>query len=189
MKSQFPLLGSYLDKFATVPGPEAKRFAALFMWLRTPGLEPVVDQGLGREKPIIEQDTYRDNWWCSAAYTTSAAANESEEDDGPPSFTAEDEYVPGFLSSAETAAAAREHAVLNSFGAAPNYIARQAIQWANTNPTDPRVPEALHLAVNSTRYGCTDKNTGRWSKAAFDLLHRRYGNSVWATKTKYWFKD
>jgi len=24
----------------------------------------------------------------------------------------------------------------------------------------------------ATRYGCTDKETGRWSKAAFDLLHQ-----------------
>jgi len=74
-------------------------------------------------------------------------------------------------------------------GAAPNYIAEQAIKWANANPTDPRIPEALHLAVTTTRFGCTDKNTGRWSKAAFDLLHRKYPNTSWARKTKYWFKD
>jgi hypothetical protein len=50
------------------------------------------------------------------------------------------------------------------------------------------VPEALHLAVKSTRYGCTDKETGRWSKAAFDLLRRKYPNSTWAKQTPYWFK-
>ncbi len=187
MKSSFPGLASYLDKFASTQTPEAKRFAAIFMWLRTPGLEPVVDWGLGREKPIAEHDTYRDNWWCSAAYP--GIATESEDKDALPSFTAEDKSTPGFLTAAETAAATREYAIINGFGAAPNYIARQVIQWANTSPTDPRVPEALHLAVNSTRYGCSDKNTGRWSKAAFDLLHRRYSNSVWAKKTKYWFKD
>jgi hypothetical protein len=187
MKKYFSGATVYLEKFEAVQQPEAKRFAAIFMWLRTPGLEPGVDQGLGREKPVGEQDTYRDNWWCSAAYPGTAAKPEDEET--LPSFTAEDSHVPAFLTSAETAAAAREYAVLNSFGAAPNYLARQVIQWANTNPTDPRVPEALHLAVNSTRYGCSDKNTGRWSKAAFDLLHRRYGTSVWAKKTKYWFKD
>jgi hypothetical protein len=49
------------------------------------------------------------------------------------------------------------------------------------------VPEALHIAVTSTRYGCTDKDTGRWSKAAFQLLHKRYPKSEWAKKTPYWF--
>ena len=186
MKKHFSVVTLYLEKFEAAQQPEAKRFAAIFMWLRTPGLEPVVDRGLGREKPVAEQDTYRDNWWCSAAFTASEIPNE---ENAIPSFAAEEKYSPAFLTASETAAAAREYATLNSFGAAPNYLARQAIQWSNTNPTDPLAPEALHLAVNSTRYGCTDKNTGRWSKAAFDLLHRRYGNSVWAKKTKYWFKD
>jgi len=74
-------------------------------------------------------------------------------------------------------------------GAAPNYIAQQVIQWANRTPDDPRVPEALHLAVTTTRFGCTDENTGRASKAAYDLLHRKYPNTPWAKKTKYWFNN
>ena len=189
MKKHFSAASVYLEKFEPAQQPEAKRFAAIFMWLKMPGLEPVVDRGLGREKPVAEQDTYRDNWWCSAAFTASETPTHSEEENAILSFTAEDKHAPAFLAASETAAAAREYATLNSFGAAPNYLARQAIQWSNTNPTDPLAAEALHLAVNSTRYGCTDKNTGRWSKAAFDLLHRRYGNSVWAKKTKYWFKD
>ena len=189
MKKYFSAATVYLEKVESAQQPEAKRFAAIFMWLKMPGLEPVVDRGLGREKPVAEQDTYRDNWWCSAAFTATETPNGTEEENAIPSFTAEDKHSSAFLTASEAAAAAREYAALNSFGAAPNYLARQVIQWANTNPTDPLVPEALHLAVNSTRYGCTDKNTGRWSKAAFDLLHRRYGNSVWAKKTKYWFKD
>ena len=94
-----------------------------------------------------------------------------------------------FLSAAEKAAAEREWTTLDSVGAGPNYIVDQVIKWANANPNDPRVPEALHLAVTTTRYGCGDKETGRWSKAAFDLLHRKYPNTTWAKKTPYWFKD
>ena len=85
--------------------------------------------------------------------------------------------------------AQRQHSLVQKLGNAPNYLCRTAIDWANKNPTDPRSPEALHLAVKSTRYGCTDKETGRWSKAAFDLLHKRYPNTNWAKETKYWFKD
>lgn len=187
LKTLIPSLTSSLDKFALAQRPEAKRFAAIFMWLKTPGMEPVVDQGLGRQGVLTAQDTYRDNWWCSAAYPS--IATEPEDADSLPSFTADKKYEPPFLSASQRAAATREYSIISRFGAAPNFLARQVIQWANTNPTDPRVPEALHLAVNTTRFGCTDKDTGRWSKSAFDLLHRRYGNTTWARKTKYWFKD
>jgi hypothetical protein len=60
--------------------------------------------------------------------------------------------------------------------------------WAQRTSDDPRVPEALHLAVRATRFGCTDADTGTFSKAAFDLLHQRYPKSSWAQKTKYWYK-
>ena len=187
LKTLIPSLAASLDRFAPAPRPEAKRFAAIFMWLKTPGMEPVVDQGLGRQGVITAQDTYRDNWWCSAAFP-STGTNPAD-DDSLMSFTADNKYEPPFLTVAERTAAAREYSMTSSFGAAPNFLAQQVIQWANSNPTDPRVPEALHLAVNATRYGCTDKDSGRWSKSAFDLLHRRYGNTTWARKTKYWFKD
>ncbi len=94
---------------------------------------------------------------------------------------------PEFLSSSR-ALAASQFAALQALGTAPNYFCRIAIAWTEKNPADPRAPEALHLAVRSTRFGCTDDQTGRWSKAAYDLLHRRYPNTTWAKNTKYWFK-
>jgi hypothetical protein len=36
--------------------------------------------------------------------------------------------------------------------------------------------------VNATRYGCSDTDTGKYSKQAFELLHRRYAKSEWAGK-------
>jgi hypothetical protein len=41
--------------------------------------------------------------------------------------------------------------------------------------------------VRASRYGCNDDKTGDVSKRAFDLLHRRYRNTEWATKTPYWY--
>ena len=96
--------------------------------------------------------------------------------------------VPEFLRGSKTLSIS-QLAALQALGTAPNYLCRMAIAWAEKNPADPRSPEALHLAVRSTRYGCTDKETGRWSKAAYDLLHQRYPNTTWAKNTKYWFKD
>jgi hypothetical protein len=172
LRAQVPALTALLNEYSSATQPDAKLFSAIYAWLKFPGLEPVVDGGIGRETALNEQDSYRDNWWC--AFITSEAKNSS---------------APAFLKPAEVQMAAKESATLSALGPGPNYLCKQTVQWANKNPTDPRAAEALHLAVVSTRYGCTDKETGRWSKAAFDVLHRRYPNSSWAKKTPYWFKE
>jgi len=65
---------------------------------------------------------------------------------------------------------------------------REANRWAVTPAEDPRSPEAWHLAVRATRYGCMDEQNGEVSKTAFQLLHRQWPKSVWAEKTPYWFR-
>jgi hypothetical protein len=181
-----PQLAESLSTYQLSTDPDEKKFAAIFAWLKAPGLEPVVDAGIGREMPLMEQDSYRDNWWCTS-YIVPATAEENSE---VVQFTATTTNPPPrFLSPQEVERGAKEWAALRALGTAPNYISKQVIQWANTHPNDPRVPEALHLAVKTTRYGCTDKDTARWSKAAYDLLHRKYPNSPWTKKTPYWFKD
>lgn len=184
LKAAVPELTPLLDTYATTRDPAAKKFAAIYAWLKFPGLEPVVDTGLGRQIPLDEQDSYRNNWWCTAAFPTPETSSEKS-----PSGMSGEDRIPVFLTAVQRATAEKQYATLATFGAAPNYLAREVVAWATKNPGDPRVPEALHLAVKTTRYGCTDKQTGRWSKAAYDFLHRRYPNSAWAKQTPYWFKD
>lgn len=178
LKTLVPEMAPALDSFLSNRQPDAKKFTAIYTWLKFPGLEPVIDIGVGRGTPLGEQDSYRDNWWCRAAFQEKKAA-----------VTADEPSAPIFLSPQQKAVAQRESAALAALGAAPNYLARQVVDFATRNPTDPRVPEALHLVVQSTRYGCTDKQTGRWSKTAYDLLHHRYPNNAWTKKTPYWFKE
>lgn len=184
--SLVPELSTLLNSYLTTAPADEKKFAAIYVWLKTPGLEPIVDAGFGRETPLTEQDSYRDNWWCTS-YIVPATAEENREviqftavTSGPP---------PRFLSPAQVAQGEKEWIAVRALGTAPNYISKQVIQWANTHRNDPRVPEALHLAVRTTRFGCTDKDTVRWSKAAFDVLHKNYPNNPWTKKTPYWFKD
>ena len=179
LKTQMPELTKFLDDYLATSQPGARKFSAIYMWLKFPGLEPIVDTGMGRQIGPAEQDSYRDNWWCTAAFTPTPEAQQNEPARPKPTF----------LSAQEQAVGKAEAAKLQALGAAPNLLAREVIQWANRTPGDPRVPEALHLAVKSTRFGCTDKDTVRWSKAAFDLLHKRYPRSVWTKRTPYWFKD
>src|SRR6266545_1074985 len=189
MRSLIPETSDLLNAYLSSHAPKAKRFSAIYLWLKFPGLEPVVDTGAGRQTPLNEQDTYRDNWWCSAA--TVYADTGAQEQKPESQFLASIRHpaYPPFLSQSEKFASARETAALKSVGAGPNEICREVLEWATTNPDDPRVPEALHLAVRTTRYGCTDKQSGRWSKAAYDQLHKRYPDSLWTKRTPYWFKD
>ena len=181
-----PEISEFLNSYRSTTPPDEKKFAAIYAWLKIPGMEPVVDVGVGRETPLHQQDSYRDNWWCSS-YLPPAT---NEENRKVVEFTATTNAAPPrFLTPAEVERGGKEWSALNALGTAPNYITRQVIQWAGSHPQDPRVPEALHLAVKTTRFGCTDKDSSRWSKAAFDLLHRKYPTSPWTKKTPYWFKD
>jgi hypothetical protein len=181
LKLLVPEMSRLLNDYTSTPEPAGKKFSAIYTWLKFPGLEPVVDTGNGRATPLNEQDSYRDNWWCAAAL---AEPQTDKESTGPTSVIS-----PNFLTATQQATAKKEYALLASFGAAPNYLCRQVIEWATTHPADPRVPEALHLAVKSTRYSCTDKQTGKWSKAAYDFLHQHYPGNAWTKQTPYWFKD
>jgi hypothetical protein len=67
------------------------------------------------------------------------------------------------------------------------YLLKETLAWANAHSNDPRVPRALHMAVGASRFRERDDDSGKYSKAAFDLLHRRYAKSEWAEKTKYWY--
>lgn len=187
-----PELRPLLDDYAKTQPPDAAKFSALYAWLKSPGVEPVVDSSIGRRTPLHKQDEYRDNWWCSSSLSTDSsgqAADETTRKKAALPITARTDANLLFLTETEKETGAKEYGRLKAMGAAPDYLCRQVIAWANTHPTDQRVPEALHLAVKTTRFGCTDKESARWSKAAFDLLHRRYPNNPWTKQTPYWFKD
>jgi len=181
----YPETRSFLVAYETAATSEARRFAAAYLSLKFPGLRPYVIAGVGRTTELKEIDSYRDNYWCAEPPTSMSGAAWQGEDEDKSRVAP---IVPPEFLKASRALAAKEVAALQALGTAPNYFCRIAIEWADKNPNDVRSPEALHLAVRSTRYGCTDKETGRWSKAAFDLLHRRYPNTTWAKNTKYWFK-
>ncbi len=179
----YPETRTFLATYQNGATPEARRFAAAFLSLKFPGLRPYVSAGLGRTTELKEIDSYRDNYWC-AEPPTALKTWQGDEEDKPKAAPI---AAPEFLRSSQQVAT-RQAATLQALGTGPNYLCRIAIEWADKNPMDARAPEALHLAVRSTRYGCTDKETGRWSKAAYDLLHRRYPNTTWAKNTRYWFK-
>ena len=190
-----PELKEYLDVYISAKDSEARKFAAIFMFLKFPGLQPYAGSGLARMTPLGEIDSYRDNWWTS--FKQEGDENGADREyysmgyaiTGPIKilYPEDDPWFPDFLTGAQKALAREEWKELYQIETAPNYLCSQVIGWAKKNPNDPRVPEALHLAVKSTRYGITDKDTSGFSKQAFQLLHKQYPKSEWAVKTKYWY--
>ncbi len=184
MQEYYPAVKEFLSAYQRATTPDARRFAAAFLSLKFPGIRPYVSAGVGRTTAVDDIDSYRDNYWCTQPPVPQAIPLGDE--DPQEANKKRPIAVPDFLKAGQ-ALGSRQFATVQALGTGPNYLCKVAIEWATANPNDPRSPEALHLAVRSTRYGCTDKETGKWSKAAFDLLHKRYPNTKWANATKYWF--
>lgn len=169
-----PELAASIAAASEAPAAE-RRFGAILLVLRQPGLGPFVRAGLGRTTPSGDLDEFRDNWWCDVA-NAGVVRPEWYPD-----------VVPAFLTPAERKKADDEWARLAKLPSAPTALAADAVAYGRAHPKDARVAEALHLAVRATRFGCTDGRTSAQSKAAYQLLHRQYPKSEWAAKTKYYF--
>jgi hypothetical protein len=84
---------------------------------------------------------------------------------------------------------------LSRIDSGPKMLTEQTVAWAEWSNVitwalgfDEALPETLHLAVRSTRYGCRRNGPhGAYSRAAFNYLHDRYPSSEWTRKTPYWF--
>ena len=166
-KDSMPLFG----KYSAAVNAADRESAALVAILRNPVIEPYVETGYGREDSVpADIDSIRGNWWCV----------ENDADKLGVTF-------PSFLTPQQTAEAQRENTQLIESGASATILTRRAIEFAVKYPNHEQTPEVLHLAVRSTRYGCKDESTGKYSKQAFDILHNRYKTSTWAKNTPYWF--
>jgi hypothetical protein len=177
-----PSLKPLLDKYLSASTAADRKAAGLYLILKTPAMRPFVDSGIGRTTALSEIDSYRDNWWCGEAPKIVEYDSNGEPVEKKQTVNID------FLTALQKESAKNEIAKLVALGTAPNYLSQEAVAWGQRSPQNPLVPEALHLAVKSTRYGCTDENTGKYSKTAFDFLHKRYPTSTWAKQTPYWFK-
>jgi hypothetical protein len=185
LKSE-PRLQSLLQGYLKAKTIAERRFAAIFALLQYPVMQPSVDANLPRTTAFNEIDSYRDNWWCKFNLEL-PSTQEVEGSFSPNAANARNLLPVAFLTTTERQQAVAEFKQLTTLETAPNYFCQQVLAWAKLSPKDPRVPEALHLAVRATRYGCTDEQTLRASKAAFQWLHKYYPTSPWTKKTPYFF--
>jgi hypothetical protein len=128
---------------------------------------------------------YGPRWWSHEDAQDRGAA------DDPASITLCDECalplqlaVPAFVTPEDRVRAGNDVTRLRQRPGGPAYLGTIILPWAEANPRDPRVPEALYLLVRATRYGETDTKT---SRAAYLLLHNRYRRNPWTAKTPLWY--
>jgi hypothetical protein len=167
-----PQLRSPLQSWLAEKDADAARFKAVLLMMRTPGLQPEVRPGFGRLTADGQIDDFRDNWWT---------LSEPKAAEGTPAAP------PDFLPEPERATGRKEwQQLLSTAAQATDYLSSETIAWARLHRDDPRVPEALHLAVRTSRYTSNATPT-RFPKQAFQLLHSWYPKSTWAAQTPYWY--
>src|SRR5262249_28166640 len=150
----FPQFGAGWKAYQSAATPQQKKIEAALLLLRLPGASPWLASGLGYPYMRDQIGLVATRWWEHADadnQATSGAPNDVALVEAcalrrhlppPPSLTPQDR-----------ARARREVARLPQLPGAPAYLGAIIIAWANAQPRDPRVPEALHLVVRATRYG------------------------------------
>lgn len=121
----------------------------------------------------FQSSNERPNWWCRGGGENDVAVGQSTR-------------LPDFLDEEDTTDAESER--LRELGSGATWILRTTLARAKSHPSDPRVPEALALAIEGTRWACGDSETDALAERAFGLLHRRYGKTQWAADTEYWYR-
>jgi hypothetical protein len=194
LRTLAPQLRADLDRYLAASTREARHRAGVLLLLRTPGITAAVrgrddTHSFGVSEPERTFDSLRRNWWCgfdgqvqprNREETISELVNLLYTDQRVPS--------PAFLSSDDRAAAEQEIRLLAKAGAARSYLAAEAIEWAQSSPRDLDAAEALSAAVRGWRVSCGDDEKWPLSREAFRTLHRQYPGSMWAQRTKYWYR-
>jgi len=174
-------LSRYFSRYSRSRRGSARKAYGLIAILRYPVLQPFVPFGYGRKDSKPQTiDSIRGNWWCVPNENSIKRYDHYD-------FNMPNVY-PKFLTSAQTARAKQELKQIRDSGNSATFLTRKAIAFAKRYPRHRSTPQILHLAVRSTRHGCTDKATGAVSKEAHSILHKKYPRSIWTKRTPYWFK-
>ena len=171
MADAHPELHDYVKDYGTADSAEARFFAATWTMLHFPGMQPFIYGGALRDTKFDAIDEYRNNWWCGGQFpATALPPGTVSYGNGPPIDPATGKQAvpvpvvpppfPSFLTASERANADDQRSKLSTL-VAGRYMGRVVLDWAKAHPDDQRLPEALHLVVRATRYGCSANTTAR----------------------------
>jgi hypothetical protein len=82
----------------------------------------------------------------------------------------------------------KEIRALTQMDQAPKRLTEAAVRWARNSRGQDGAAEALALAVKTTRFGCNwHGGHEKYSKAAQQMLVRKFEATTWQKETPYWF--
>ena len=183
LERDYPDLASLIK--VTEQGSESdQKFAAVCLILKNPGMRPYIRGGALRVEQLGKLDTYGDNWWDKSPPDQEVIYQ--EKGDIVRSKLKTEDY-PQVLSADQQATGAVEKKKLQALGSAPTYLCKVAAEYASKHLSDPRVPEALSLAVRASHYGSKESQTTAFSKKCFQILHTNFPQSPFTKKTPYFY--
>ncbi|MBP1150293.1 hypothetical protein [Methylocaldum sp. RMAD-M] len=184
IKHLIPEAGRLVDEMLRGPGGNRRRAFGAMLIARYPGMVGNMSDKITYSVALDEfaqvnvrrsmaQDGERENWWCgfpSSVFWAQMGYG-----------TVMDEPPPKFLSPKSIEALRVERQQLRRTSNATDYLSGLVMAWARTAPRDPRLPEALHMLVRSSRGGCIRQPD---SGAMFRHLHTYFPGNRWTKITK-----
>jgi hypothetical protein len=173
-----PAMEAVFNQYLKLTSTTKRKRAALFVLLKFPGLSPFIEAGLPNLSSGADMDYYFETaWWCTPANT-----EYTNDGDEVPKVVPR----PSMFSSEQFESARQEHVALAAIGNGSSYLGKRAIEWAKAAPDDPRIPEALFIAVKaneSYKYGCNSwEADDETRQEAEQILRERYPDSPWTAK-------
>jgi len=174
----FPEMSESLDRYVKASNTKEREHAGLFVILEFPKLTPFVVAGIPEFTTSEKLDYYLESaWWCPLPET-------DYDDDGNEKPKKVENL--GSWNSQKLSAAAAERNKLKGMGSAKSFLGKRVLAWAKESPDDPRIPEALFIALKANegyKYGCESwERDEEIMKEAETLLREKYLGSAWTAK-------
>lgn len=191
LKRAYPFLSKYLNAYDSARSSQEKNFALARLVLLTEGMSPYLESGIERHGlKLNEFDSYNDNYWMAVdpakAYNFKPEQRDNSRSDSPASLSQYIRPVSQFLTAAERGAASQELKEIWQ-QSCPKFLGGPVLSWAESNGRDPRLPEALYRVVKLPRWSGRSPAGSKYSRAAYEVLHRNYPKNVWTNKAEFWY--
>jgi hypothetical protein len=173
-----PELAELMRAYLTAATNEEKANNALYILLKNPRLSPMFTNEIHPFMSSEKMEYYfQTAWWCTPSDTVY-----NFKGDTVPKIVSK----PRFLTAIQLQTAREERNALQAIGDGKSYLGKKVIEWAKRSPNDPRIPEALFIAVKANtqyKYGCEgwsfDEET---RQIAETILLDKYPRSPWVAK-------
>jgi len=175
-----PEMSAQTQKYLDASSKQQRDDESLYILLKFPNLSPYIPAGVPEFSTSEETEYYFEtSWWCKPDETEYHI-------DGTESPKVV--VTPRFLSARALAVAKKERDALAAVGNAKSFLGKRVLEWAKRSPEDPRMPEAVYIALQANqgyKYGCGTWEGDDETRTKLEtLLKEKYGYSPWAAKVE-----